>query len=275
MPDQPAEPSLSELARTALARARVGSQVTKGCNLRPGTLTVVTVEDQSDGRPLVHLEESSPTVRELGACRVATLSVTSTAPSFRRLELTGPLLPHRPSRPGHRSYRLSPLTVRLVGGTSHSVHTSEFQAARPDPLTALAPAVLQHLAETHVPDLLAWVRAHGHEDAQAVMTRSVDRYGIELAVLEGTGVEQMRLTFPRGPIQHVIGTATAPALRPGRGDAAATESSRRVSRRTTWMIEAEPEPPERPVRARGRGRLWSPSLGWPDVVVEQAALARC
>lgn len=219
MPHQPAEPTLPEVARTALARARVGSLVTMGCNLRPGTLTVVTVEDQPDGRPLVHLEEASPTVRELGACRVATLSVASASPSFRRLEFTGPLRPHRPSRPGHRSYRLSPLTVRLVGGTSHSVHTSEFHAARPDPLTALAPAVLQHLAETHAPDLLAWVRAHGHADAQAVLPRSVDRYGIELAVLEATGVERMRLVFPGGPIQHVVGTGTAPALRPGRGDA--------------------------------------------------------
>ena len=218
MQDQPVEPTLSECARTALARARVGSLITKGCALRPSTLTVVAVEEQPDGRPLVHLEESSPTVRKLGACRIATLSVASSVPSCRRLELTGRLLPHRLSRPGHRSFRLSPLTVRLVGATSLAVNTSEFRAARPDPFTGLAPAVLQHLADTHAPDLLAWVRAHGREDAQAVLPRSVDRYGIKLAVLEPTGVDQMRLVFPAGPIQHVAETATGPANRPSLED---------------------------------------------------------
>lgn len=217
MPDQPAEPTLPESARTALARARVGSLVTKGCTLRPSTLTVVAIEDQADGRPVVHLDESSPTVRELGACRVATVSVAGISP-FRRLELTGPLLPQRESRPGERSFRLSPLTVRLVGSTSRTVGTAEFQAARPDPFTMLAPTVIEHLAHAHAAEMLAWVRAHGNENAQAILPRSVDRYGIDLAVLDASGVQQMRLGFPGGPIQHVDEARSAWTNRPSRGD---------------------------------------------------------
>lgn len=202
MSDHPAEPTLSERARTALARARFGSLVTKGCALRPGTLTVVAIEDQPDGRPLVHLEESSPIVRVLGACRVATLSVASAAP-FRNLELTGPLLPRRGSQPGHRSFRLSPLTVRLIGGTIHSLHPSDFQAAKPDPLAGLAPAFLHYLTDAHASDLLNWIRAQGYEHADAVLPRQLDRYGIELAVLGAAGVQRVRLTFPDGPIDNI------------------------------------------------------------------------
>lgn len=219
MPDQPAEPTLPESARTALARARVGSLVTKGCTLRPSTLTVVAIEAQPDGCPVVHLDESSSTVWELGACRVATVSVAGISP-FRRLELTGPLLRQRESRPGERSFRfrLSPLTVRLVGSTSRTVGTAEFQAARPDPFTTLAPTVIEHLAHAYAAEMLAWVRAHGHENAQAILPRSVDRYGIDLAVLDASGVQQMRLVFPGGPIQHVDEARSAWTNRPSRGE---------------------------------------------------------
>ena len=195
----PTEPTPSEAARTALARARVATLVTRGCPIRPGTLTVVAVEDQPDGRPLVRLEGSSPTIRKLVACPVATLSVAGSAP-FRRLELTGPLKSRRATRPGHSTYRLSPLTVRLVGSTSHSLHLNDYLAARPDPLTGLAPALLHHLADAHASDLLACIRAHGFDHAQAVVPRVVDRYGIELAVLGAAGVERVRLPFPGGPI---------------------------------------------------------------------------
>jgi hypothetical protein len=202
MQDHPTEPTPPERARTAVARARVATLVTKGCAVRPGTLTVVAMEDQPDGRPVIHLEGSSPTVRELGACRVATLSVASPAP-FRSLELTGPLRPCRGTRPGHRTYRLSPLTVRLVGRTSHSLHVSDYHAAQPDPLAGLATEFLHHLADAHASDLLAWIRAQGYENAEAVLPRGVDRYGIELAVLGTAGVQRARLTFPDGPIENL------------------------------------------------------------------------
>jgi hypothetical protein len=91
-PHRLAEPTLAERARTALARAQAASLVTKGCGARPGTVTVVAVEDQPDGRPLVRLEDSSPTVRELAACPVATLAVAGPGP-FSSLELTAPWSP--------------------------------------------------------------------------------------------------------------------------------------------------------------------------------------
>jgi len=201
MHDHHSEPTASERARTALAQARVGSLVTKGCAVRPATMTLVVVEDRPDGRPIIYLEVSSPTVRELGGCRVATLSVASAAP-FRSLELTGRLAPIRSTRPGHRAYRLSPMTARLTGTTTHLLNLSDYQAAQPDPLADLAPAILRHLADAHAPELLSWVRAQGHRHAEAVLPRAVDRYGIDLAVIGADGVQRVRLNFPDGPIEN-------------------------------------------------------------------------
>jgi hypothetical protein len=163
-------------------------------------VSVVAVEDQPDGRPLLRLEDSSPTVRELAGRPVATLAVAGPEP-FSRLELTGPLKPCRTPHPGHRAYRLSPLTCRLVGATSVPLPLRDFHAARPDPLAGIAPALLDHLAQAHTSELLACIRAHGHDHAEVVMPRSLDRYGIELAVLGAEGLQRVRLPFPGGPIE--------------------------------------------------------------------------
>ena len=195
------EPSLAELARTALADASAATLVTTGCPT-PGTLTVVPVEDQPDGRPLIRLERSSPAVRLLASCPVATLSLPAPAP-YRALDLVGPLNPCRPGRDGTRTYRLSLLSARLVGTTAVPVPLSEFHAAAPDPLRGQASAALSHLEEWHAEELLACVRAHGCEEVQAVVPRALDRYGIELAVLCPDAVRRVRLDFPGGPVDNL------------------------------------------------------------------------
>ena len=77
-PTRPTEPTLAEQARTALAVAGAATLLTQGCPTRPSTTTLVSVEDRPDGRPLVHLDDSSPVVRELAACRVATVGIEVT-----------------------------------------------------------------------------------------------------------------------------------------------------------------------------------------------------
>ena len=192
------EPSPAELARTALAapaprpssppaaRHRARS---RSCRSRTG-----------DGRPLVRLERSSPTVRLLASCPVVTLSLPGPAP-YRAVDLIGPLNPCRAGRDGARSYRLSLLSARLVApsGQSVPIPLGEFQAAEPDPLRSCAAAALQHLETWHADDLLACVRAHGGDDVLAVVPRALDRYGIELASLGPDGVRRVRLRLPRRP----------------------------------------------------------------------------
>ena len=70
------------------------------------------------------------------------------------------------------------LSARLVGGTSVPIPLGAFHAAEPDPLREQVPAATRHLEESHGAELLACVRANGH-DAQAVVPRALDRAGGE------------------------------------------------------------------------------------------------
>lgn len=195
----PTEPTWAERARTALAMASVATLATQRCRARSGLVAVVAVEDRPDGRPLVRLGAASPVVREVGACRVVTLSVPAPAP-FWRVELAGPLTASGPADAGKRAYRLTPLACRLVGPHSVSLAPREFHEARPDPLRELAPGLLRHLADAHDQDLLACIRANDHVRARAVVPQAIDRYGVEVVVLCDDGVERVRLAFPGGPI---------------------------------------------------------------------------
>lgn len=195
-----AAPSLAEQARTALAVAIAATLKTSGCRV-PRTLTLVSIQDQPDGRPLVHLDGASPTVRLLATVPVATVSIAAPAP-FRALDLTGPFQHIRSDRDGCRAYRLSLLSARFIGSTSIPVSLGAFHAAEPDPLRLLAPAALNHLEAAHADELLACVRAHGYL-ADVVVPRGLDRYGVELALISAQGVRLVRLPFPGGPVENL------------------------------------------------------------------------
>ena len=49
-------------------------------------------------------------------------------------------------------------------------------------------------------DLIACVRMHGLPQADWVIARGLDRYGLELLVLTTDGVAAVRLGFPDGPV---------------------------------------------------------------------------
>jgi hypothetical protein len=49
-------------------------------------------------------------------------------------------------------------------------------------------------------ELIGCVRAHGMQEAEWVMPRGLDRFGLELAVLTTAGVAAIRLSFPDGPV---------------------------------------------------------------------------
>ncbi len=195
------EPSSTERARTSLALATAATLTTSGCPTSR-TLTMVSIQDQPDGRPTVWLDRASPMVRILAACPVATLSVSGPSP-FRALDLTGPLHPCRSDRTGRRAYRLSPLSAHLIGATRVPIPLGEFFAAAPDPLRREAGAVVGHLAAAHCRELLACVRAHVRCDVEAVVPQTLDRYGLELSGISAAGVCRLRLAFLSGPVESM------------------------------------------------------------------------
>jgi hypothetical protein len=196
------EPSLAQQARTALARARVGSLIGRSSTPTSRPVVLVKVTDQPDGQPMVELEPESSMVRLLAWWPMVTVSVPGPEP-FRALHLTGTAKKSAPLDDRLRAYRLTLLSTRLVSATSVTVPLGAFKAAEPDPLWRHAPEALAHLDEAHAPELLACVRAHGLPEAEAVVPRILDRYGLELAVIGGEGIGTVRLPFPGGPVQSL------------------------------------------------------------------------
>ena len=197
------QPSTAELARTALAQASAATLISRGRGASGDSLAVVKVEDSPDGRPLVQLERTSAMVRRLTACPVATISVAAPGP-FVALQLTGPAMPCKRDGEALRGFRVSLLSARLVGWRKVvPVPLGAFHAASPDPFWPHAEKVLDHLEQAHAPELLACARAHGLPEAQAVVPRAIDRYGLELALVTGIGVSTLRLPFPGGPVESL------------------------------------------------------------------------
>jgi hypothetical protein len=196
------EPSLAQQARTALAKARVGSLVGRRSAPTSRSITLVKVTDQPDGQPVVELEPGSNMVRALALWPLVTISVPGPGP-YKALHLTGTAHGRDPLDERLRAYRLSLLSARLLSTTSVTVPLGDFKAAEPDPLWRHAPQALEHLGEAHSPELLACVRAHGLPEAEAVLPRTLDRYGLVLAVIGTEGIRTVRLPFPGGPVQSL------------------------------------------------------------------------
>lgn len=188
------EPSLAELARTAVARARIATVTYPDDGNGPTTLAV-TLRTDPAGRPI--LPTPRPCLRHAPVC----VSVAA-APHFATLKLTGVVGEQRAATGGGDlpSYLVALRSLRFTGHGCTRVPLTEYYASAPDPLWRDAPRVLGHLADAHLPELLACVRAHGMPETEWVLPRWLDRYGIELTALTGAGVTRLRLPFPNRPI---------------------------------------------------------------------------
>jgi len=189
-------PSLAELARTAMARAAVAEIDAARVSVRAGR----------DGSPLLLPVTGTALERQLAARPEAVTVTVPAAGPYPVLRLTGSAQPTASNRRvGIAACLLDLRSVDLVGvaGDRVSVPLPEYRAAAPDPLWREAPGVLHHLEHGHMADLIACVRAHGLPQADWVITRGLDRYGLELLVLTADGVAAVRLGFPDGPVSSL------------------------------------------------------------------------
>jgi hypothetical protein len=194
-------PSLSELARTALARA-AAAEICAAPSVGDLASTLrVSVRGGRDGSPLLLPATGSLLERRLAASpETVTVSVPAGTP-YSVLRLTGTARPatQHPVA-GVTACRVDVRSVELVGGVRVQVPLAEYRAATPDPLWRVAPGVLRHLEHGHMADLVACVHAHGMPQADWVIPRRLDRYGLELLVLTVDGTAAVRLAFPDGPV---------------------------------------------------------------------------
>lgn len=198
-------PSLPELARTALARAAaatVSDPVPGTAAGRPVAAGQVPVRATWDGRPVLLPASGSRLEQRLAArrARPVTVSVPADAP-FTAVRLTGTSQwLTRDRTAGITACVVAVQSVEFAGAGSPLVPLGEYQAAAPDPLWRVAAAILRHLERGHMGELVHCIRAHGMPQADWVIPRGLDRYGLQLLVLTTDGTAAVRLAFPGGPV---------------------------------------------------------------------------
>jgi hypothetical protein len=213
-------PSLPELARTAVASAATAA-VSYSSLVGPVTASEIPVRSGPSGSPVLLTAAGSALARQLGtALETVSVSVAAAAP-FAGLRLTGTAQPAARSRKaGIIAYVVAVRSVEFCGAVSALVCLDQYQAAAPDPLWREAPGILRHLEQGHMSDLLGCVRAHGMRQAEWVIPRGLDRYGLALLVLTTDGTAAMRLSFPSGPVTSLrdmpLPVRAGAAQRPGR-----------------------------------------------------------
>jgi hypothetical protein len=200
-------PSLAELARTALAgaaAAEIGDARSADSPAGAGPVPAqAPVRAGRDGSPLLLPATGSALERQLAARpQTVTVSVPAGSP-YSVLRLTGTARPTaRNRRAGIAACMVDLRSVEFIGSARVRVQVplAEYRAAAPDPLWREAPGVLRHLEHGHMADLVACVRMHGLPQADWVIPRGLDRYGLELLVLTTDGAAAVRLAFPDGPV---------------------------------------------------------------------------
>jgi hypothetical protein len=194
-------PTLPERARTALARAAGATISDANPAGSPATAGQVPIWATRDGSPLLLPAAGSALEQRLAACpEPVTVCVPADAP-FSAVRLTGTsqlLTRHHTAR--FTAYRVAVGSVELTGPSCARVPAGDYRAAKPDPLWPIAPAVLHHLEHGHTAELVSCARAHGMSQAEWVIPRGLDRYGLELLVLTADGAAVVRLCFPGGPV---------------------------------------------------------------------------
>ncbi len=211
MDPKPTEPTWAERARTVLAVARPGRLHT-GCRWSAPAVTPVEVVVE-DGALVVRMSEDAAAVSGLGACRVGTLTVDVPGEVW-SLRVVASFRMERPDDSGLRTYSPILLSMRATGPTEVTINVDAFCRAQPDVLRTIAPGLLPHFESAHADELLAMARAVD-VDAETVTVRSLDRHGLDMAVLGSQGASRLRMNFATGPLHDVSDLAEALAtLRP-------------------------------------------------------------
>jgi hypothetical protein len=164
------------------------------------------------GQPVLLPPAGSPPERHLAGGPVAVTVAVPADPPFSALRLAGAATASGPaadrastnadwaSTKGRAGYLVTVRSAEFSGPVPARVGLAEYAAAAPDPLWREAPAALRHLEDCHMAELVRCVRAHGLVEAEYVVPRSLDRFGLGLLVLTSSGAAAVRLAFPDGPV---------------------------------------------------------------------------
>ncbi|MDB4969875.1 MAG: hypothetical protein JWN44_5564 [Myxococcales bacterium] len=97
-------------------------------------------------------------------------------------------------------WRLQVESLRYIGGYGRMswVTSSDWSAARPDPLAPVAAEIIRHMNDDHAAALIAYCHAFSRAtDATSATMTAVDRYGFEMSAITAAGPRPIRVAFPR------------------------------------------------------------------------------
>jgi putative heme iron utilization protein len=96
-------------------------------------------------------------------------------------------------------FRLEVEGVYFIGGFGVMgwVTASEYTTAAPDPLAAVAPAIIQHMNADHGDALCRIARQDADEEPDEATITAIDRLGFHLRLKTGDRVHGRRIAFPR------------------------------------------------------------------------------
>jgi hypothetical protein len=226
-------PSLAELARTTMLRA---TAATVSYRYGPGTASPDSAPDarlvpaapvplrtDARGLPVLMPRAGSVLARRLSLEATVVIAVPADSP-FSSLRITGSVRPlgaqaGKAALPGTPAgfaagfatgfdddlaeYQVTPQSLEFTGAVPARVAITDYQAAAPDPFWHDADVILRHLEDAHMTELVECVRAHGLAEAEFVLAQALDRFGLRLLVLASSGVADVRLAFPDGPVSSL------------------------------------------------------------------------
>jgi hypothetical protein len=162
---------------------------------------MVPVRVSREGHPILLPRLGSALAQQLAAGpAMVTVTVPADAP-FCALRLAGMAAPR--ARGSEPAYPVTPQSLEFTGATLAPVAVAQYEAAVPDPFRRQAPAVLRHLEDWHMAELVRCVQMNGIAAAECVVPRGLDRYGLELLVFTPGSLAAVRLAFPDGPVTGI------------------------------------------------------------------------
>jgi putative heme iron utilization protein len=95
-------------------------------------------------------------------------------------------------------FRMEIVDVYYVGGFGVMgwVTAEDYSQARPDPLSAHARGILEHMNADHVDSMIQLARIHSQFEASEAAMTSVDRLGFHLRLKTADGMKGTRINFP-------------------------------------------------------------------------------
>jgi hypothetical protein len=167
-------------------------------------LAMHTQNLEADPRASLLVAQPGVSGDPLGAARVTVMGEARPLPSDDLAEARSAYLERHPNASywvdfdDFGFWRLAVLDVYFVGGFAAMdwLQTTDYAAARPDPLADAAEGIIEHMNRDHADALLVYARALAGEPADEATMLGVDRLGFRLRLRTGERWHGARIAFP-------------------------------------------------------------------------------